>query len=100
MSDVYREQAIYTDGYKIGYAQAVADADAALRKHGDSFTIRWCRRDVLALANVPYDPQHAIPVPDWSKHSVSGPAPHSPPLDRDERTYVESQASIKEASGK
>lgn len=33
--DVYKEQELYTDGFKAGYAQAIADADAELRKRGD-----------------------------------------------------------------
>ncbi len=77
--DVYKQQELYTDGFKAGYAQAIADADIALRTHGDSFIIRGCRRDVLALANVSYDPLHAMPVPDWSKYTVLHPKPYSAP---------------------
>lgn len=76
---VYEDQKLYTDGFKAGYAQAIGDADAALRKRGDDFQTRFCRRDVLALANVSYDPHHAMPQPDWSKHSGKEPTPYTPP---------------------
>lgn len=77
--DVYDEQTLYTEGFKAGYAQAIADADIALRKHGDDRPTRRCRQEVLALVNVPYDPLEAVPVPDWSKYSVSHPKPYPMP---------------------
>lgn len=79
MSDIYRDQNLYTDGFKDGYAQAIADADAKLRNHGDDRQIRLCRKDVLALANVTYHPEHAIPQADWSKHSGRAPTTYTPP---------------------
>lgn len=76
----FERQKLYTDGFKDGYTQAVADADAELRKRGDDRQTRLCRRDVLALVNVSYDPEHVTPRPDWSKHSVRGPRPYTPPV--------------------
>lgn len=69
MTDVYKEQKLYTDGFKAGYVLAIGDADAALKAKGDSFIIRICRQAVLALANVSYNPQEVMPQPDWSNHS-------------------------------
>lgn len=76
---VFEKQTIYTDGFRAGYAQAIGDADFALRKRGDDYQTRLCRRDVLALANVSYNPEHLMPVPDWSNHSGKVPAPSFPP---------------------
>lgn len=70
MSDVLHEQNLYSDGFKAGYAQAIGDADEELKKHGDSHLTRLCRRDVLALVKVPYDPEEVSPRPDWTKYSV------------------------------
>jgi hypothetical protein len=80
MTDIYREQKLYTDGFQAGYAQAIGDADAELRKHGDDPGTRQCRQAVLALVNVPFNPDEAMPRPDWTKHSVKGPAPYTPPV--------------------
>lgn len=77
---VYQDQMLYTDGFKDGYAQAIGDADLAIRKRGDDLPTRLCRHDVLALVNVPYDPREVMPQPDWSKYSVKEPAPYTPPV--------------------
>jgi len=66
----YENDKTYGDGFGAGYAQAVGDADAELQKCGDDFTIRRCRQAILALVRVPFDPQHAIPRPDWTKYRV------------------------------
>ncbi len=76
---VYEDQNLYSDGFRAGYVQAIGDADFALRKRGDDRQTRQCRRDVLVLANVAYDPEHAMPQPDWSKHKGRDPEPYTPP---------------------
>ena len=80
MTDVYEEQKLYTDGFKAGYTQAIADADLALRNRGDDRATRNCRKVVLELINVEYHPEYAMPQPDWSKHSAKGPRPYTPPV--------------------
>jgi hypothetical protein len=71
MSDVYDKQQIYSDGFRAGYAQAIGDADEAIKSHGDDRLIRYYRRDVLALASIPFDPHEVEPTPDWTQYSVS-----------------------------
>lgn len=71
--DVYKEQELYTDGFKAGYAQAIADADAELRKRGDDMRTRRCRRAVLSLAGVSYNIEEIEPNPDWSKRQADAP---------------------------
>lgn len=65
--DEYERQEIYTTGFRDGYTQAIAEADGALKKRGDNRTIRECRKKVLELANVSYDPSHVSPIPDWNQ---------------------------------
>lgn len=60
----------YDEGFRAGYAQAIADADAVLRNRADDFETRHHRQSVLALVGVPYDPADAIPRPDWTKYRV------------------------------
>jgi len=62
----------YTEGFRAGYAQAIGDADAELKRHGDDRTLRYCRRDVLALVKAEYNPEEVMPQPDWSGYSVPG----------------------------
>ena len=70
MSDVYAREKTYGDGFGAGYAQAIADADAVLRKTADDFATRRHRQAVLALVGVPFEPEHAMPRPDWTKYRV------------------------------
>jgi hypothetical protein len=60
----------YDEGFGAGYAQAIGDADTALQKQGDDRTIRHCRQAVLALVEVPFEPDHVMPHPDWAKYRV------------------------------
>ncbi len=55
--------------YWRGYIDAIRHADIALQSHGDDRLTRICRRDVLHLAGVKYDPNHAIPIPEWPAES-------------------------------
>lgn len=64
--DEYKRQEIYTTGFKDGYAQAIAEADEALKKLGDNRVIRQCRQSVLALAGVSYNPSDVSPMPYWA----------------------------------
>jgi hypothetical protein len=61
----------YEDGFGAGYAQAIGDADAELKKSGDDRTIRHCRRAILALVRVAFKPDDAVPQPDWRNYQVS-----------------------------
>jgi hypothetical protein len=67
---VYESEKTYGDGFGAGYAQAIGDADAALKSRGDDFAIRHCRQSVLALVAVQFDPDHAAPRPDWTHYRV------------------------------
>jgi hypothetical protein len=64
--------------YEMGYLQAIADADRALRARGDDLGVRGDRKVVLALANIDYHPEYAIPYPDWSKAKVPEPESNPP----------------------
>jgi hypothetical protein len=68
--DIFKDEKTYGDGYGAGYAQAIGDADAALRQRGDDRATRNCRKAILDLVNVSYDPAEVKPRPDWSKYRV------------------------------
>lgn len=51
--------------YWQGYIDAIRMADMMLQCIGDDRTIRHCRKDVLKLACVSYDPNHIVPMPVW-----------------------------------
>ena len=70
----------YDEGFGAGYAQAIGDADAALKARGDDFGIRYCRKAVLALVGVSFAPEDFNPRPDWTKYRV--PAVHDYPKPR------------------
>lgn len=51
--------------YWKGYLDAIRHADTHLQCVGDDVTVRSCRKAVLALCGVQYDPRHAVPIPAW-----------------------------------
>ena len=67
---IFENDEAYAQGFGAGYAQAIGDADTALRTVGDDQTIRYCRKAILALVNVSFDPDEARPRPDWTSYRV------------------------------
>ena len=51
--------------YWKGYVDAIRHADTQLQCRSDDRSTRYCRRDVLKLAGVTFDPAHAVPIPEW-----------------------------------
>jgi len=51
--------------YWKGYMDAIRTADIHLQCRGDDQTIRHCRKALLALCGVEYDPREVVPIPAW-----------------------------------
>jgi hypothetical protein len=55
---------MHADYWK-GYLDAIRHADVHLQCQGDDPTVRACRKAVLKLVGVQYDPRHLVPMPVW-----------------------------------
>lgn len=51
--------------YWTGYMDAIRHADVSLQCVGDDSTVRACRKVVLNLCGVQYEPREVVPIPAW-----------------------------------
>lgn len=65
-----RANSTYDEGFGAGYAQAIGDVDAELKKRGDTFGLRQIRKTILALVRVRFDTEEDDPQPDWTRYRV------------------------------
>jgi hypothetical protein len=59
------QQAVKSLDYWKGYLDAIRQADVHLQCVGDDRTVRECRKAVLRLCGIGYDPREVVPIPAW-----------------------------------
>lgn len=60
----YEDEQMNKDYWK-GYIDAIRHADTHLQCVGDDRTVRECRKVVLRLCGVEYEPREVVPIPAW-----------------------------------